>query len=247
MKIISQKKEKPVTLEAPQVMSSADLINDEVTNNAGEALGRIEKFMIDMPSGKVLYAVMSHGSLFGARKFVAVPWQALSFSHHDKRFVLNIAKDRIAEAPEFQQDQWPKQADPKWIGNLYQYYGYPAPRMGAPEKITHQGLPASSLINSTVMDSQGQAMGKLKDLFVDLKNSEIVFAAISTGSILGMDNKYFALPARVLTIQDDKLMVNATKEKLEGGPSFEKDKWPDVNDQKWVKDLYGYYEVDYSG
>ncbi len=120
MKVVSPKKEKQVSLEAPQVMSSADLINDEVMNNAGEALGRIEKFMIDMLSGRVLYAVMSYGSLIGPRKFIAVPWQALTFSHHDKRFVLNMAKDRLSEAPEFQQSQWPKQVDPQWIGNLYQ-------------------------------------------------------------------------------------------------------------------------------
>ncbi len=48
-----------------------------------------------------------------------------------------------------------------------------------------------------------------------------------------MDNKYFAPPAKILTIQEDK---------LEGGTSFEKHKWPDVNDEKWVRGLYDYYD-----
>jgi sporulation protein YlmC with PRC-barrel domain len=244
MKVVSPKKERPVSLEAPQVMSSSDLINDEVTNNAGETLGRLERFMIDLSSGRVLYAVMSHGSLLGPRKFIAVPWEILSFSHHDKRFILNIAKDRLNEAPAFQQERWPEQADPAWVGNMYQYYGLQAPKMGPIEKRTHQGLPASSLLNATVVDSQGQVIGKLKDLFIDLKNSQIIFAAITTGSILGMDNKYYALPSNILTIQEDKLMVNAAKEQLEGGPSFEKDNWPDVNDEKWTRNLYDYYQVD---
>ncbi len=244
MKVASPKTEKQVSLEAAQVMSSADLINDEVTNNAGENLGRIDRLMVDMASGRVLYAVMSYGSLIGPKKFIAVPWQALTFSHHDKRFVLNIAKDRLKEAPAFQQERWPEQADPKWVGNLYRYYGLEEPQMGPPAKRTYQGIPASSLINSTVVDSQGQALGKLKDLFIDLNNREIIFAAITTGSILGMDSKYFALPANILTIQEDKLVVSATKEKLEGGPNFEKDNWPNVNDPKWTKDLYSYYEVD---
>ncbi len=244
MKVINQKKEpkeRRASAQAPQVMSSTDLINDEVTNNAGENLGRIEKLMVDLRTGNVLYAVLSYGSLLAAKKYIAVPWQALNFSHHDKRFVLNIEKDRLGEAPVFDQSRWPEQAEPGWIGDLYHYYGFQAPRIGEPEKTTRQGLPASALINSTVMDSEGKAIGKLKDLFVDLNNNEIVFVAVTTGSILGMDNKYFAVPADILTIQEDKLIVNASKEKLEGGPSFAKDSWPDVNDEKWVNSLYDYY------
>ena len=119
-----------------------------------------------------------------------------------------------------------------------------APRMGSTQKQARQGLPASSLINSTVVDAKGQAIGKIKDLFVDLRNSEIIFAAITTGSMLGMDSKYFALPVNILTISEDKLILNATKEKLEGGPSFEKDNWPDVNDEKWSTSLNDYYNAD---
>lgn len=239
--MLSTKKE-PVSIEAPEVMSSSDLINNEVTNNAGENLGRLEKLMIHLGTGRVMYAVISYGSLLTSRKYVAVPWPALSFSHHDKRFLLNATKERLKEAPSFESERWPEQAKPAWINSTYSYYGYKAPSMAMPQNTTYQGLPVSSLINATVLDSQGEIVGKLKDLFVDLGNDSVVFAAISTGSFLGIDNRYYALPPKLLSVREDRLVLGVTKAKLEKGPSFEKDKWPDISSDGFMNQLTGYYE-----
>jgi len=239
-----QKKERRTLVEAPEMMSSADIINDEVTNDAGENLGRLEQLMVHLPSGQVLYAVVSYGNLLMSRKSIAVPWQAFNFSYHDKRFILNIPKGRIKEAPAFEPDRWPEQSEIGWIEEMYAYYGYPPPKLGQVSIPQYQGIPASSLVNSTVLDSQGEVVGKLKDLLLDLKNSEIVYLAVSTSNILGIDSKYYALPSKSLAVKEDKLVLSVTRGKLENGPSFAKDKWPDPNDQKWFSDLSHYYASD---
>src|SRR3954447_5388222 len=49
----------------PRVMAADTLEGDKVVNSAGEDLGEIKDIMIDVPSGRVAYAVLSFGGLLG--------------------------------------------------------------------------------------------------------------------------------------------------------------------------------------
>jgi sporulation protein YlmC with PRC-barrel domain len=44
-----------------RVMSASSLSGDTVRNSAGEDLGNVKEIMIDVPSGRVAYAVLSFG------------------------------------------------------------------------------------------------------------------------------------------------------------------------------------------
>ena len=61
-----------------RVLSASTLAGDRVRNAAGEDLGKIDEIMIDIPSGRVAYAVLSFGGILkiGNRLF-AVPWSSL--------------------------------------------------------------------------------------------------------------------------------------------------------------------------
>ena len=62
----------------PQVMAADTLQGDEVRNAADENLGEITDIMIDVPTGRVAYAVMSVGGVLGmGSKLFAIPWSAL--------------------------------------------------------------------------------------------------------------------------------------------------------------------------
>jgi sporulation protein YlmC with PRC-barrel domain len=41
------------------------LAGDQVQNSAGEDLGKVDEIMIDIPAGKVAYAVLSFGGFLG--------------------------------------------------------------------------------------------------------------------------------------------------------------------------------------
>src|SRR5437764_1164858 len=49
----------------PQVMAADTLTGDKVVNEDGETLGEITDIMIDVPTGRVAYAVLSMGGLLG--------------------------------------------------------------------------------------------------------------------------------------------------------------------------------------
>lgn len=108
----------------PEMMGANTLIGNDVYNHNGEDLGGIKEIMMDMRNGKVGYAVLSFGGFLGmGEKLFAVPWNALTLDTKNKRFVLNVEKNRLKDAPGFDKDQWPNMADQSWMMEIHSYYG----------------------------------------------------------------------------------------------------------------------------
>ena len=108
----------------PSLMGANTLLGNDVYNKDDEDLGDIKEFMIDMASGKIAYAVLSFGGVLGmGEKLFAVPWSALTLDTQNKRFTLDVEKDRLESAPGFDQDSWPNMADPSWEKSIHDYYG----------------------------------------------------------------------------------------------------------------------------
>jgi len=110
-----------------RVMSAGTLAGDRVRNAAGDDLGKIEEIMLDVPSGRVAYAVLSFGGFLGmGNKLFAVPWNALTIDEAEHQFILNVDKQVLESAPGFDKDNWPDMADPSWGSQIYSHYGYTA-------------------------------------------------------------------------------------------------------------------------
>lgn len=108
----------------PRLMGASTLMGEDVYNTKDEDLGDIKEIMLDMNTGRVAYAVLSFGGFLGiADKLFAVPWNALKLDTQNKRFILNVDKDRLESAPGFDKDHWPDMADPTWQNTINSYYG----------------------------------------------------------------------------------------------------------------------------
>ena len=111
--------------EYRRVMSAGTLAGDRVRNSAGEDLGKIEEIMLDVPTGRVAYAVLSFGGFLGmGNKLFAIPWQALTLNERDHEFILNVEKERLENAPGFDKDNWPDMADPAFGNQVFGHYGF---------------------------------------------------------------------------------------------------------------------------
>lgn len=111
----------------PRLMGAETLIGNDVVNKANEAVGDIKEIMLDVKRGRVSYAVLSFGGFLGmGEKLFAVPWEALTLDPVKKRFVLDVTRDRLKEAPGFDKGHWPDMADPGWRKGIHEYYGVPA-------------------------------------------------------------------------------------------------------------------------
>jgi sporulation protein YlmC with PRC-barrel domain len=109
----------------PEVLSAGTLIGDNVRNNHGEDLGKLEEIMIDLDEGRVAYAVLTFGGFLGVGdKLFAIPWEALTVDTQNEEIVLDIQKEVLEKAPGFDKDNWPKTTDREWLVEVYSYYGY---------------------------------------------------------------------------------------------------------------------------
>ena len=76
-----------------RVLSASTISGDKVVNAAGDKLGDIKELMIDLPYGRIAYAVLSFGGFLGVgEKLFAVPWNALTVDEDEKQLLLNADK-----------------------------------------------------------------------------------------------------------------------------------------------------------
>jgi len=116
---------KAKVLPVPRVISVLTLSKNNVTNENGEDLGRIEDIMVDIENGRIAFAVLASRAFIGRdARLYAVPWEALKVSLHDKKFILNVTRDTLANAPSFHRNSWPDLSNLSWLREVYAYYGY---------------------------------------------------------------------------------------------------------------------------
>ncbi len=113
--------EKPVENRA---LLTSSVIGLTVFNPAGERLGRIDDFVLDMGTGRIAYAIMeSAGFLKGGERLFAVPIQSMKLDLEQERFVLDADKPKLENAPGFDRDHFPRMGDRRWGAAIHAYFG----------------------------------------------------------------------------------------------------------------------------
>lgn len=105
------------------LVSSRDVSGTKVYNPGGDHVGDIDHLMIDKESGKVAYAVMGFGGLFGlGEDYYPIPWDALDYSTAKGGFVTDITKEQLQGAPA-RSDDWHRNRE--WEKSTFDHYGVP--------------------------------------------------------------------------------------------------------------------------
>jgi len=102
----------------------------------------------------------------------------------------------------------------------------PAARSSTGES-TSRDIRASKLIGMDVKNAQGDKLGKIDDVVVDIDNERAAYVVLSSGGALGIGDKMVAVPAASFKVGNDKdgVILNATAEQLKKAPTFDaKDK-----------------------
>lgn len=108
----------------PELMGADTLIGDDVYNHNDEELGDIKEIMLDMRTGQIAYAVLSFGGMLGmGEKLFAVPWERLTLDPVNKRFLLNVEKGQLKDAPGFDKNNWPDMGSDAWNQQMEAFYG----------------------------------------------------------------------------------------------------------------------------
>lgn len=105
-------------------------------------------------------------------------------------------------------------------------------------------LRASKVIGMTVRNAQGEKLGKIDDLVMDVHNDRVAYAVLSFGGALGLGAKLFAYPLALFQPaagRADEMVLNVDKDRLKSAPGFETKNWPDWNKDKYRSDVDRYF------
>jgi hypothetical protein len=96
-----------------------------VYNRQGEKLGSIQNFMVNKLTGKVEYANLSFGGLFGlGTSLHPLPWSVLDYVPEQNGYVVDLDKDMLEKAPRYERDNEPA-FDSSYNRGVNDYYGVP--------------------------------------------------------------------------------------------------------------------------
>jgi len=106
---------------------SADRVQGTpVFDHEGDKIGHLEDVMLDKETGKVAYAIMSHGGILGAgEKYHPIPWTILRYDVEKQGYVVPLDKAQLEKAPTL--DQTEIYGDDAWQQVVHSHYGTPAP------------------------------------------------------------------------------------------------------------------------
>ncbi len=95
-------------------------------------------------------------------------------------------------------------------------------------------LTATSIIGDKVHNDNGEHMGAIEDIMIDIATGQIEYVVIKFGGFLTINEKYFAIPFSLLKVDPAKkaFMLNQSREILEKAPGFNMSHWPETNFHK---------------
>jgi len=251
--------------EAPTRWQKAnDVIGKDVTNRATkETIGSVKDLAVDPDTGRVIFAIVEFDDKMGhGDRWYAMPISAVELTPDAKSMELDYTTAQMNEANGFDSDHWPNILDEKWSGQVYKnfnqtaYWNYPEnARHGTGVKVSatddasrrnqapRRWQKMSDLIGKQVKNTQNEDLGTIKDIAIDPDSGRILYGVLSFGGFLGLGDKYFAIPWGALQLTPDakNVVLAIDKDRLKNAEGFDKDKWPNMADQRWATNVHQFY------
>lgn len=104
-------------------------------------------------------------------------------------------------------------------------------------------MAADTLEGDKVYTTDGDDVGKIKDIMLDVRSGRIAYAVLSSGGILGIGDKLHAIPWSALTLDTERkcFLLSVSSERIRNAPGFDKDHWPAMADPQWAEPLHEFY------
>jgi len=129
--------------ERGRLIAADKVEGTEVYSPSGEALGTIENVMIDKPSGRVAYAVMSFGGFLGIGKDRRpLPWGMLRYDTGRGGYIADIDERKLQGAPAYEDSADFNWEDEQWGRSMHDYYQV-SPTWEAPAGVSGSDRPGA--------------------------------------------------------------------------------------------------------
>jgi sporulation protein YlmC with PRC-barrel domain len=106
-------------------------------------------------------------------------------------------------------------------------------------------MAASSFEGEAVVNLQGETVGEIEEIMLDVRGGRIAYAVLSVGGFLGIGERYFAVPWQAFTMDADnhRFILDVDPERLKNAEGFDKDHWPSMAEQSWAVRIHDHYST----
>jgi sporulation protein YlmC with PRC-barrel domain len=229
-----------------QVERADRLIGREVRTSDDERVGRIDDLLVDLESGRLLYAVVSAGGFLRlGERLVAVP-PGLFSQVTDRRVIIDANREQLTDAPQYSRDR-DRQNDMRsvnFVRNVYRHFGQPMQWDTAGQAARFGNVhSASDLTGMDVQNVQNANIGEISDLMIDMQAGRVLYVILQPDRELARRDSLFALPPNMFTpgTQRDYVVADVDRERLAQAPRFERNNWDTIVSPAWASQVYQYY------
>ncbi|MBC7951232.1 MAG: PRC-barrel domain-containing protein [Rhodospirillaceae bacterium] len=102
---------------------------------------------------------------------------------------------------------------------------------------------ADTIQGAKVSNAQGERIGKIEDVVVDVKKGQVAYAIVGIGGFLGVGEKNVAVPwDRLRPGQEaQSFVLNVDRQALQNAPSVERDKVANLENQSTRRDIASFW------
>ncbi|HEX3799922.1 MAG TPA: PRC-barrel domain-containing protein [Verrucomicrobiae bacterium] len=106
-----------------EVVSGRKVIGSTVYDSQNEKVGKVENFVIDLQSGRIVEVVLESGGFLGIHdQYTAVPPQSVRYNTGDSRITMDVTRDSLQSSPHFRDQDWETANQPERINDIYRSY-----------------------------------------------------------------------------------------------------------------------------
>lgn len=104
---------------------------------------------------------------------------------------------------------------------------------------------ATQVLGAEVNDARGEKLGKVRELAVDLESGRVVEAMVAKGGVLGVGEKWVAVPVSALRRENaGPIVLEVDRERWLGAPEFSLESWADQTQSERITARHRYFGVD---
>lgn len=96
---------------------------------------------------------------------------------------------------------------------------------------------SSNIRGKDIYNRQGEEIGTVSDLIVDVRTGKAQFAIVSFGGFLGIGSDSVAVPLKAMSWErgNERFVLPTTPERLKSAPDFDSENWDQLSDRNWLE------------
>lgn len=104
-------------------------------------------------------------------------------------------------------------------------------------------MQSSDINGRLVCNREGNLIGQIKDLMIDLENGEVLYAVLSFENLRISTELVYPVPIQCLTFSTSSrwVQINADDNTLRDAPGFDKHNWPIYPTAQFIATVYNHY------